>query len=270
MADHAGAGARAAPRARPVGGAVRAVDDDAQAVQRGRAAWTAGARCSCSTSPCASRTRPTAAPVGRGPVLAEARPRSRPRSASASLCPPRAEELDAVVGRGVVRGREHDAEVGAECGGEVGDGGGRAARRGAARRRRPTARPATTAASRNSPEARGSRPTTATGRCPSKAPTSPRTWRPRPTGQGEPAVRSRLATPRTPSVPNSVPLLGASRRPPVTDVGGPVERNRRVRRRPARQSRTAAPPDSTLAVLRSLTGLLEAVLLALLGPRRHG
>src|SRR5580704_13344080 len=61
-------------------------------------------------------------------------------------------------------------------------------------------RPATTAASRNSPEARGSRPMTATGRAPlsgsrrTAAAATPRS-------RARRAVRSRPATPRTPSVP---------------------------------------------------------------------
>ena len=41
------------------------------------------------------------------------------------LVPAAGEELDAVVGHRVVRGRQHDAEVGAPCCGEQGDGRGR-------------------------------------------------------------------------------------------------------------------------------------------------
>src|SRR5690606_30469461 len=94
------------------------------------------------------------------------------------------------------------------------------------------ARPATTAASRNSPEARESRPTTATGRPrrPEPAlnsPASPSTLAAATArSMASSAVRSRPATPRTPSVPNRRPNL-------------------------------------PLAVLRSLAGLLEAVLLPL-------
>src|SRR5215813_5547151 len=119
-----------------------------------------------------------------------------------------------------------------------------------------SARPASTAASRNSPDARGSRPTTATGR---PGPTGPEPPRPKPTGPeptrpapGSPpstwaaaaarlmarrASRSRPATPRTPSVPNS-PMNG----------------------RPQNQRWLA------LGVLRCLTCLLQACLLALLDP----
>ena len=71
------------------------------------------------------------------------------------------------------------------------------------------ARPATTAASRNSPEARGSRPTTASGRRPAaslawNAPQSCSTVAAaRDTSSASWLVRSSPATPRTPSVPNS-------------------------------------------------------------------
>src|SRR5690606_9516330 len=95
------------------------------------------------------------------------------------------------------------------------------------------ASPATTAASRNSPEARGSRPTTADGWWPPKAPLSPSTWAAATErSSASSAVSSSLARPRTPSVPNSRPMAG----------------------------------DSALAVLRSLTGLLETGLLPLLDP----
>jgi len=83
--------------------------------------------------------------------------------ASGSLTPPGPKKLDPVVGGRVVAGRDDHAE-------------GRVQRPGQGRPRRGVgmtpslststpalASPATTAASRNSPEARGSRPTTATG-----------------------------------------------------------------------------------------------------------
>src|SRR5215210_2411830 len=91
------------------------------------------------------------------------------------------------------------------------------------------ARPAMTAAERNSPDARGSRPTTAVGRWPAKAPASPRTWAAATDrSSASSAVRSPLARPRTPSVP-----------------------------------KTRSGKGSALAVLRSLAGLLEPGLLAL-------
>src|SRR5688500_15663277 len=93
-----------------------------------------------------------------------------------------------------------------------------------------------TAASRNSPDARGSRPTTARGRCPAKVPASPRTCAAATArSRASSAVRSALAMPRTPSVPN---------------------------RRPTR--------ELTLAVLRRLARLLQPVLLPLLDPRVAG
>src|SRR3954468_9296659 len=100
------------------------------------------------------------------------------------------------------------------------------------------ARPATTAASRNWPEMRVSRPTTATGRCPSesrKAPTSPRTCAAATERASvSSAVSESFARPRTPSVP---------------------------KRRPMRAARALA--GSALAVLGRLAGLLQAGLLAL-------
>src|SRR5690606_19389462 len=92
--------------------------------------------------------------------------------------------------------------------------------------------------SRNSPEARESVPTTATGRWSANTPASPSTCAAataRSTATS--AVSSRLATPRTPSVPNS----------------RPTER-----------------PRSALAVLGRLARLLQTGLLALLDPRVAG
>src|SRR5829696_3015823 len=87
--------------------------------------------------------------------------------------------------------------------------------------------PATRALSSSTPEVRGSRPTTTAGR-PDPAGTAAR-----PRARASSGVRSALARPRTPSVPNSFPT-------------------------------GALPADpSALAVLGSLAGLLEAVLLAL-------
>src|SRR4051794_30261859 len=100
------------------------------------------------------------------------------------------------------------------------------------------ASPATTAASRNCPEMRVSRPTTATGRRHSdsrKAPASPRTCAAATERSSvSSAVSEALASPRTPSVP---------------------------KRRPMPAARAVA--GSALAVLRRLAGLLQAGLLAL-------
>src|SRR5947209_8302811 len=105
-----------------------------------------------------------------------------------------------------------------------------------ARRASPPAEqtPAARAASRNSPDARGSRPTTIPGRL------SPRSVRAmtaaRPNRKARSPVRSRLATPRTPSVPNNLPMIGLSygqhERPRAVDRSGAtpgLERSRPIR-----------------------------------------
>src|SRR5215218_2143709 len=94
--------------------------------------------------------------------------------------------------------------------------------------------PATRALSSSTPEVRGSRPTTTAGRPDPAGPSARRTpTAARPRARASSGVRSALARPRTPSVPNSFPT-------------------------------GALPADpSALAVLGSLAGLLEAVLLAL-------
>src|SRR5580700_5581501 len=122
------------------------------------------------------------------------------------------------------------------------------------------ASPATTAASRNSPEARGSRPTTATRRawsrpeavaarmsCSIPAAAVARSMASWP-------VRSSPATPRTPSVPKSRPM----ERSPV--VGVPL----------SPEMLTPRFPVLALGVLRCLPGLLQPILLALLDPRVAG
>src|SRR5512139_610997 len=98
------------------------------------------------------------------------------------------------------------------------------------------ANPATTAASSISPLALGSRPTSANGWCEESAATSVRTAATA-IAIASSGPRSALARPRTPSVP---------KRRPVKFLG------------------------SALRVLRSLAGLLEAVLLALLDTRVTG
>src|SRR3954463_11162728 len=80
-------------------------------------------------------------------------------------------------------------------------------------------------------------------------------------------VRSALARPRTPSVPKSRPIA----KPPK--VGPTARSNRHIGRRTARATRNGRAPTSrgapgrhaslALRVLRSLTGLLQTVLLAL-------
>src|SRR5439155_5264375 len=141
------------------------------------------------------------------------------------------------------------------------------------------ASPATTAASRNSPEARGSRPTTATGRTPGVA----WSWRrpPSTAAAATPRFKARLAvssspaTPRTPSVPNSRLRCPASAislrspptpRPPALLVRGELVRVL-IRLGLCAQARHAPRGRHLpLGVLRRLAGLLQPVLLALLDP----
>src|SRR5215471_1757289 len=111
------------------------------------------------------------------------------------------------------------------------------------------ASPATTAASRKSPDARESRPITATGRPGRSGPSGRCADSGASTGtaatarsRASRAVRSRPATPRTPSVPKIRPISGLS----------------------GTSGRLA------LGVLRCLAGLLKAVLLPLLDPRVSG
>ena len=104
------------------------------------------------------RTRPTAAPIGRVSGSAADRGLDLGLDVVGQLVPAAREQLDAVVGHRVVRGRQHDAEVGAVGRGQEGDGRRRQHAEPAARRRRPRSSPATTAASSISPLARGSRP----------------------------------------------------------------------------------------------------------------
>src|SRR5215467_1047044 len=116
------------------------------------------------------------------------------------------------------------------------------------------ARPATTAASRNSPEARGSRPTTATSR-PPRGPAAARMSCSTPAAAAARSmaslpVRSSPATPRTPSVPKSRPMP----RSPV--VGLPLSPEMSEPRFPV----------LALGVLRSLPGLLQPILLAFRDP----
>ena len=152
----------------------------------------------------AAGSRPTSPPVGR----CQSSPQPRLDGVLelvGELEAAAGEELDAVVGHRVVRRREHDAEVGADVGGEEGDG-----------RRRQHAgvedvdardgQPGDTAAARNSPEpgGRGRRPRRGGAR--RTAPTSPSTCAAATErSSASSAVTSRLASPRTPSVPNSRP-----------------------------------------------------------------
>src|SRR3954447_18114230 len=129
--------------------------------------------------------------------------------------------------------------------------------------------PATTAASSISPLARGSRPTIASGWWLRSLSTRTRAAATA-TERASSGVRSPLARPRTPSVPNSRPI-GA-----VLSVGckgfqwsaNAFSEMQNGRARPRLKRGRTRPPDkrSALRVLRSLTGLLETVLLALLDP----
>ena len=67
-------------------------------------------------------TRPTSPPVGRSKLSVEP-PLDGDLDGVVELEPAAGEELDAVVGHRVVRGGQHDAEVGAEGRGQVGDAG---------------------------------------------------------------------------------------------------------------------------------------------------
>ena len=145
-------------------------------------------------------TRPTAPPVGRS--NSSSRRRSMAASiASSSLRPPRAKNLMPLSGIGLcdadrttpksapsVPVRKATPGVGSTPSSSTSTPA--------------DARPATTAASRNCPEMRVSRPTTASGRCPSNSPRSASTWAAATDrSRARPAVRSPLARPRTPSVP---------------------------------------------------------------------
>ena len=82
-------------------------------------------------------TRPTSAPIGRGPASRRIAASMRVLDLVGELVPAAGEELDAVVRHRVVRGGEHHAEVGAGVGDQVGDGrGGQHAGVVARRRRR--------------------------------------------------------------------------------------------------------------------------------------
>src|SRR4051812_4877920 len=139
-------------------------------------------------------------------------------------------------------------------------------------------RPATTAASSISPLARGSRPTMASGWWLLSLSISTRPAATA-TASASSGVRSPFASPRTPSVPKSRPMSAcpfagacpSQNLSPRGRSGGVVERTRQRRE-------TAGPAPgvgrtrpsvrrgarSALRVLRSLAGLLETVLLALL------
>src|SRR5690348_18504610 len=128
------------------------------------------------------------------------------------------------------------------------------------------ARPATTAASRNSPETRGSRPTTAIGR-----PSRP-SWPPRTVAaatlrsRASCAVNSRPATPRTPSVPNKRLRCPASAISLRCSVGTSRAGAGRALKAAGPAEQRGLPEKLPLGVLRCLPGLLQTVLLALLDP----
>src|SRR5690349_9758680 len=128
------------------------------------------------------------------------------------------------------------------------------------------ARPATTAASRNSPETRGSRPTTATGR-PSRPSRPPRTVAAATLrSRASCAVNSRPATPRTPSVPNKRLRCPASAISLRCSVGTSRAGAGRALKAAGPAEQRGLPEKLPLGVLRCLPGLLQTVLLALLDP----
>ncbi len=220
--------------------------------------------------------RPTFAPMGRAHG-SRMRTSMASSSSSSSLTPPRAKNLMPLSGMGLC-----DAEIMTPR--SASSTAVRCATAGVGRT--PTsktstpalARPADTAAARNSPDARGSRPMTAVGRCPANAPASPRTCAAATArSRASSAVRSTLAMPRTPSVPKSRSAVTCRlllpRGTPPTDKTAPREAppRRRYAVAPPGHRRTRQPVahrrTSALGVLGSLAGLLEAVLLPLLGPR---
>ena len=115
-------GPRAAQRHRAghVGGAVRAVDDDLEAAQRGVEGGQQ-VRDVLLDRRRVRRDPPDRAADGALPLLAEDR-LDGVLEGVVELVAAVGEELDAVVGHRVVRGRDDHAEVGAEGVGEVGDG----------------------------------------------------------------------------------------------------------------------------------------------------
>src|SRR5919107_3372537 len=178
--------------------------------------------------------RPTAAPVGRSHGSRSRCSMTRSRSSS-SLTPPRARNLIPLSGIGLWLAEiitPRSAPSAAVRWATPGVG-----RTPSRRTSTPAeARPAVTAASRNSPDNRVSRPTTATGRWPANSPASPRTCAAATDRSSASSAVSRpLASPRTPSVPKT--RVGASTADPTR--------------------------GSALAVLRRLAGLLQPGLLAL-------
>ena len=204
--DHLGAGA--AQRQRPGLGrrAVGAVDDDLEAGRAG-GRWCRRRWATYSSIGRVVRAHPADRGAGRAlPGLAQPR-LDRDLDRVVELVAAAGEELDAVVGHRVVGGADDITPRSAlERVGQVGDAGRRQHAEPHARRRPAEARPATTAASRNCPEMRGSRPTTANGR---SRPARTRRASTSDVGRGtdrsraSSAVRSPLARPRTPSVPKS-------------------------------------------------------------------
>ena len=182
-------------------------------------------------------TRPTSAPIGRvhrSPIAGL----DAVLDLVGQLVPAAGEELDAVVGHRVVRRREHDAEVGAGVGGEVGDGRRRQHAHVVDVDTRPRPAPRRRPADRNSPDARGSRPTTALGRWPASAPTCPSTRAAATeTDRASSAVMTGpFARPRTPSVPKSRDMGCLSVRMPesnlLPDAPKAAPRGCRLRRGP--------------------------------------
>ena len=216
--------------------AVRAVDDDPQPGERGPGWPRAGARRSGSTASGRSRTRPMPAPVGRGAGVVQAG-LDRLLERVGELVPAGGEELDAVVRHGVVRGGDHHAEVGAERRDEERDRRGGQHADAAPRRRRPR---------------RGRR---------RRRPRASRRW---PAGRARPRATGRCDRSRSAST-RAADADEPRRRAPGSGA-------RRWPGRGRRRCRTdvAAPRRSALAVLGSLAGLLEAVLLALDDPRVTG
>ena len=264
-----GAGlARTPPARRRTAAPLRAVDDDLEAVQPVRQRRRPGGRRSASTAVGVRRGpgRPPA-PVGRVPAPRRiAAPRSRPRASSASLMPPRAKNLMPLSGIGLCRrrasrrGRRRTSPVRYATAG-VGSTPTRATSTPA------LARPATTAASRNSPEARGSRPTTATGAVPGERAGVAEHVR----GRDRQVERQLGGEVDVGQTAYAVGTEESSHCRPPDRVGARTAATDATLRGPQTSGRASVRRARlALAVLRSLAGLLQTGLLALLDPRRHG
>ena len=211
-------------------GAVGAVDHDPQPGERARGGGEQVVDVALDRRRAGRGPGRSSAPVGRG-AGASSPSSTASRRASGSLCPPAAKSLMPLSGIGlceaeIITPRSAPSASTRNATAGVGSTPTRTASAPA------EVSPATTAASSISPLARGSRPTTATGRWERSRSASTRAADADKREASSGVRSSPLASPRTPSVPN----------------------------------RRRTPNASALAVLGRLAGLLEAVLLALDDP----